>query len=87
MGNVMINRAFPDYDHATLPPIPSTWEDISYQHDTCPSWRVGGFQVFIDYEDNEERETQGVRFFVNDIETGDGLLLTDNWQEILEFVK
>jgi hypothetical protein len=77
----MISIAFPDYDAATLPPIPATWKDISWQHDACPSWQFGAYQIFVDY-----LEADHERFSVCDIETGDCFLSSDNWDAVLEYV-
>jgi hypothetical protein len=78
----MIKDAFPEYDTATLPPIPKHWTDISWQHDVCPSWQWGVYQIFVDYLEADQE-----RFSVCDIEFGDCLLSTDNWAEVLEYVK
>lgn len=83
----MIKDAFPKYDTATLPAIPERWVDISWRHDACPSWQAYGYQIFVDFEKPEDRELGGERFSVCDIEFGDCLLSTDNWAEVLEYVK
>jgi hypothetical protein len=82
----MISYAFPDFDVATLPPIPSHWRDVSYKNDACPSWLVNELQVFIDYADPDAREVAGARFHVLDQPTGDALLSTDAWPDVLNFV-
>lgn len=82
----MIKNAFPEYDTATLPPIPEHWKDISWRNDVCPSWQAYSYQIFVNFEKPEERETGGERFSVCDIEFGDCLLSTDDWNEILTFV-
>jgi hypothetical protein len=78
----MIKNAFPEYDTATLPPIPKDWTDISWRNDVCPSWQWGVYQIFVDYLEADQE-----RFSVCDIEFGDCLLSTDNWGEVLEYVK
>jgi hypothetical protein len=82
----MMKYAFPDYDPATLPPIPSGWRDVSYKNDACPSWLANGLHVFIDYADPDAREIAGTRFHVLD-EEGDALLSTDAWPEVLNFAR
>jgi len=82
----MIRDAFPEYDTATLPPIPEHWKDISWRNDVCPSWQLNTYQIFVNFEKPEDRETGGERFSVCDIEFGDCLLSTDDWNEILTFV-
>ena len=81
----MISEAFPDYDPATLPHIPSSWRDVSWQHDACPSWLVNDLHVFIDYADPASREIAGPRFHV--LSEGDALLSTDAWPEVLNFAR
>ena len=83
----MIKNAFPEYDTATLPPIPEHWKDISWRNDVCPSWQAYSYQIFVNFEKLEDRETGGERFSVCDIEFGDCLLSTDDWNEVLEYVK
>lgn len=83
----MIKDAFPEFDTATLPPIPATWRDISWRHDACPSWQWGGYQIFLNFENPKKREYAGERFSVCDIEFGDCLLTTDDWDAVLEYVK
>ena len=83
----MINDAFPKYDTATLPAIPEGWVDTSWRHDACPSWQTNGYHIFVDFANPDDREYSGERFLVCDIEFGDCLLSTDNWAEVLEYVK
>lgn len=52
----MIAREFPDFDLATLPPIPEGWTDSSWHNDACPSFTKGELQLFIDYADPARRE-------------------------------
>lgn len=82
----MIKDAFPEYDTATLPPIPKDWTDRSWRNDICPSWQTNGYHIFVDFENPDDREYSGERFLVCDIEFGDCLLSTDNWAEVLEYV-
>jgi hypothetical protein len=32
-------QEFPNFDPATMPEIPTGWEDISWHNDACPSLR------------------------------------------------
>ena len=73
--------------------IPKDWEDVSYSNDTCPSYEVKGFQIFIDNLNPKEREYQesdSKRFHIIKASNyGMGykpLLETDNFFEVLEFV-
>lgn len=53
---------FPDYPIATMMPIPATWSEMSWHHETAPSFGpcVGPMgeaaQLWIDYEDPGKRE-------------------------------
>jgi hypothetical protein len=83
----MIEYAFPEFDMATLPLIPATWEDISWRNDVCPSWQSNGYQIFVNFENPDDREySGGERFLVSDITTNEVYLMTDDWNEILTFV-
>ena len=82
----MISTAFPEYDQTTLPAIPATWVDTSWRNDVCPSWQFGEYQIFIDHANPTERETGGERYFVNDVESGDCFLVSDDWGDVLEYV-
>ena len=83
---------FPDFDPATLPAIPPTWVDRSWQDDGCPCWQSGtGHLVFIDYADTAERTfPYGPRFVVvTDLEfydNSDIVLESDDWDAVLEFL-
>ena len=71
--------------------IPKEWKDVSYANDTCPSFECNGYQIFIDNEDNDEREIKdGYRFHIIDVdEYGYGKkprLETNDFSQVLEFV-
>ena len=69
--------------------IPKDWEDVSYSNDTCPSYEVKGFQIFIDNLDPKEREYNRRFHIIKAKNYGMGykpLLETDNFFEVLEFV-
>ncbi len=81
-------ETFPDYDPASMPPIPAGWIDQSWHNDACPCFATGVCDVFIDFADPAMRETQGKRFIAFD--PGDGsnrtLFETDDWSEMVAFV-
>ena len=83
----MIKNAFPEYDTATLPAIPEGWVDTSWRHDVCPSWQSNGYQIFVNFENPDDREySGGERFLASDITTNEVYLMTDDWNEVLTFV-
>lgn len=81
---------FPSFVDEILPPIPSTWKDVSWRNDACPCWETpSGLHVYIDYEKLENRDFPEMtcRFQVTDRIT-DGPnnpidLDTDDWAEVL----
>lgn len=84
---------FPDFDPATMPPIPSDWEDNSWHNEPCPSFLTGrGHSVYVDYLDQSLREypdNDMHRFNVISIEDATldhNLFASDDWDEILKFV-
>lgn len=61
--------AFPDYPIATMPPLPSSWTDMSWRNESAPSFGpctgpMGeAVQIWIDYADPSLRENaDGERF-------------------------
>ena len=36
--------------------IPDEWQNVSYQHDTCPSWCFKGFHIMIQHANPKKRE-------------------------------
>jgi hypothetical protein len=86
--------AFPDFDPATLPPIPDGWEDQSWHNDAMPCFGIGKLHVMIDFADEALRETEGhprfaVYSFDPDVDemASDVLLATDDWDAVVAFVK
>lgn len=93
---------FPDYDPATLPAIPSGWEDVSWHNDVCPSFTAkrseaeledGGWRlyVFIDYADPELREMKGLERFlawceIDGPSNGNNVLASNDWDAVVKFV-
>lgn len=88
-----IAREFPDFDQSTLPFIPSTWVDSSWQNDASPSFTMTAygktFIVFIDYTDLSLREFEGgKRFHVleqDDEGETEMVLESDDFREVEDF--
>lgn len=80
--------AFPDFPTASLPSLPTAWEDTSWHNDACPSWHVGGgWYVYIDYPTAAERELpESSRFTVYHIDDDKQLYHGDEWEEVLKAV-
>ena len=86
---------FPDYDPATMPPIPTGWTDQSWHNDTCPHFVTADslWLVWIDYADITLREIQepSPRFNVQvNPEVFDfnaSVFESDDWLAILAFVQ
>tara|TARA_R100000353_G_scaffold109500_1_gene78636 strand:- start:656 stop:1045 length:390 start_codon:yes stop_codon:yes gene_type:complete len=72
-------------------PIPYEWESVSYSNDLCPSFTHKGLQIFVCDEETKKLEELHSKYSVireEDYGHGyDDLLLTDDWNEVLEFVK
>ena len=83
----MISESFPDYDLSTLPPIPSDWRDVSWHHDVCPSWQYEGFQIFIDHEEQSEREFANKRFSIIGDKPWREFLSSDDWLHVQTFFR
>lgn len=84
-----IAAAFPDFDVATLPSVPGDWEDVSWKNNACPSFGARGFDVFVDFANDEDRECPGRgRFTImseSDTETLE-IYNGDDWAEVLAIV-
>jgi len=82
-----LRKAFPSYDLKTLPPIPQSWEDVSYVNDVCPSFMVGaGIHIFVDFANPSDREIEEADRFsvsVNAYTNMEFVLQTDDWTEVL----
>ena len=72
-------------------PIPREWESHSYKNDVCPSFAFKGLQIFV--MDKKTKELEQMDFLYSVIleeqygVAENSLLLTDNWKEVLKFVK
>ncbi len=74
--------------------IPSGFFDHSWKNDVCPKWynEYRGLMLFIEYKDPECREIPSEPRFLlcevkEDQEFDKTLLLTDNYQLILNYLK
>lgn len=90
-----LSDQFPDFDKATLPPIPEAWTDQSWAEEQCPAFNTadGRFAVWVDYADAAAREfPESKRFTAKALDDGGGLaeggpvINTDDWSELLAFV-
>jgi len=92
----------PDFDPATMPPIPAEWSDLSWHNDACPSFgagtegdlETGGWRlyVFVDYADPKAREIRGLARFnvsieIDDDTNGDHVFSSDDWDAVVAFAK
>ena len=80
--------AFPDFPAASLPSLPTAWEDTSWHNAACPSWHVGGgWYVYIDYPTAEQREfPTNSHFTVYHVDDDKQLYHGDDWEEVLKAV-
>lgn len=83
---------FQDKDFEAITKLPQGFSDGTYGNDTCPSIfheinLDDGYYVtiYIDYKDMEDREEQNNQRYMIDIMADDEyMLLSDDWQEVLE---
>jgi hypothetical protein len=68
----MLAREFPDFDVATLPPLPDGFTCTAWHNESCPTWhegdsshepKAGDLMLAIDYADNARREMPGGQRF------------------------
>jgi len=82
-----VAQEFPHYDVNSIPAIPSSWEDVSWHNDACPSWLIGDIVVFVDFPDFGDRECQNTeRFIITHKDTCECLFSGNDWQAVLDFV-
>ncbi len=77
---------FPDF--RDMPTLPDFLEDISWNNDSCPSFRdsVSGCILFVEYFNPADREyPESSRFEVITAE-GNSTLSTDNLRDALAFI-
>jgi hypothetical protein len=82
---------FPDFDPATLPAIPASFEDVSWHNDSCPSFlnEAAGLIIFVDFADPAAREFEECpRFGLAswDNGAGDSIVASDDFADILAAV-
>ena len=87
---------FPDYPVADMPAMPAHGDfvDTSWHNDACPSITSDalGLRIWIDFADKTVREFEnGPRFIVTrqdgGIETGQTVIETDGWDEVLAVIE
>ena len=85
-------KNFPDFTLAVV--IPLGFEDSSWCSDTMPNWFNGELDVYlwIDYSDKSLRaSTENKQYSLQSsfdlVRTGDDLIATDNYDEILAYLK
>lgn len=89
-----LRREFPNFDIATLPPLPEGYIDTSSYIDAAPSFEneKRGLKVYVDYANYADRESgRSQRFCVSryDEEAGDFedvALSTNDWAEVTRFL-
>lgn len=86
---------FPDFDPATMTPMPEGFEDTSWHNNSMPSFQsdVLGLVIYVDFADEALREWKGMkRFSMYDTDgegalaTDEPFLSTDDWSEVLAIV-
>lgn len=84
-----ISTEFPTFPLSSLPSLPSTWEDVSWHNDACPSWHVGNeVYVYIDFPNVEDREfPTSERYTVINMTSDEVLIHTSDWEAVLNAVK
>lgn len=88
----LYKNAFPDFVLDVA--IPDGFVDDSWKNDICPKWynEDKNLLLFIEYQDIRYRETPDEPRFMlaqvdSDQEFDKGLIITDDYQEILNYLK
>jgi len=77
---------FPDYD-GDFELLPGFVDD-SWHNDACPCMLKGDILISVDYVDEKLREFPDVkRFMVLTLGRDETLLETDDWSEVVQFIK
>jgi hypothetical protein len=93
---VSCQKEFPDFPAADMPAMPAHGDfvDTSWHNDACPSIASDalGLRVWIDFADRSVREIEdGPRFIVarqdDGVVTGEAILETDDWDEVLAVIE
>lgn len=87
-------KEFPDYPEADMPTLPEGFVDTSWINNSAPSFesKALGLSIWIDYLDPANREHEGERFLINEIDADGAFkndepdLATDDWSEVLAFI-
>jgi len=90
-----VTREFPDFDLATLPPMPEGFESTAWHNESCPTWhegdctssiKQGDLMLCVDYAEDTCRECPGgERFHVCMYDGSDNpevLFGTNDWAAI-----
>ena len=71
--------------------VPHEWESISHKDDVCPSFKVKDLQIFVmDDQTRDEEELDHKYTIMTEEDYGydkPPFLNTNNWNEVLTFVK
>ena len=71
--------------------IPKDWENISYHHDVCPSFRYKDLQIFVMDDQTRDEEQLDCKYTImSEKDYGDDkppFLYSNDWNEVLKFVK
>lgn len=74
-----IFKEFPNFPIMAVPELPDGWEDTSWHNDESPSYSHNGLQVFFPLDGE-------FRYIVLDIEDGETLLMTNDWNGCMAYV-
>ena len=74
--------------------IPHEWESMSYSNDLCPSFTHKGLQIFVMDEETRilercDHKYSIMYYWIDDEREAtqyDPILMSNNWNEVLEFV-
>ena len=72
--------------------IPKDWEYSGYHHDTCPSYIVGKYQIFIYHLNPLKRDEVGEfkdadRFYICDADTQEDIGSYNDFDEVITYVE
>jgi hypothetical protein len=93
-----IAEEFPDFPFESLPPMPPSWEDMSWRNDVSPSFRAYTrndghcIRVWIDLPDPDERELCVKRYAAGwcdaegSADTDHPFIESDDWDLVLSAV-
>ena len=67
--------------------VPKGWENCSYHHDACPSFMYKNYQILVNHYNPKKRECKNAKRFCIFNDDYEELLYTDNFNEVLSFLK